>query len=142
MSDVRYEWDISDAENHLDALLNGPGIDAVFLFEAVFLEQYAQVKADVHIRTGSLLESGIAGTDKSQERFEGTMSFGGQSGGIIGTVDYAHIEMDRTGVRRVFQARDGEDAGTSHDFFRSARGFDPGYVEVIEAHYGQSGLPG
>lgn len=142
MSTVRYHWDISDADNHLDALINGPDVQSAFLFESVVMEQYADVKADVHIMSGSLLLSGTADTDYGYDEWEGTISFGGPTTGEEGEVTYAHIEMDRVGKRRFYEIRDGEDEGTSHNFFRSAKRFNKGYVEVIKLYYGQSGRSG
>lgn len=138
---TRYEWDTSDVDHHLNRLGNGPDERAVFDFEATFQGQFSQVLADVHIDTGSLRESGHTDTRYNKFRFYGEMSFGGPSTGIYPNVRYAQIEVSRTGLRGVSHRAAvgaGDVEATSHDFMRSARGFESGYVDVITDFYRSS----
>lgn len=71
--------------------------------EAVFAEAYLDTQDKTHIITGSLKASGKKATDFDGNDWEGTISYGGSSGGPNNPVDYAIYEMAR---------------GGDHDFFR------------------------
>lgn len=61
---------------------------------------FKETQKAVHIETGSLKTSGKKGskTSKVRKRWEGTIEYGGPSGGVHNPVDYAIYEKERDGT--------------------------------------------
>lgn len=125
MSGVRItftsNWD--DVFKELDRLETLPDGGANERLEKVLLDFLATAKAQTHVITGSLKNSGRAEIDLSQESvWSGEIIFGGPSPGAVhDPVDYAIYEYSRSGSKD----------GTPHNFLSSAYLYNDSFQEAI-----------
>lgn len=90
--------DISDAERELDRLVDGFDADNIAEFDVVLAEQFTGTQRQVHLVTGSLRASGRMDSTSSRKKWEGEISYGGESGGFPNDpVDYAEYEYKKDG---------------------------------------------
>lgn len=115
----RIELDISDVEKELDRIIDGPGLDDLLEFEAILVTQFQISQQKVHIQTGSLKNSGKVKSALTQNKWEGSLIYGGLSAGFPhNPVKYAHYEQQRDG---------------SHDFMEGVYSLDVRYGEALES---------
>lgn len=113
---IESDWD--DVLNELDRLDALPGPDLGEHLNFVLLDLLATAKAETHVITGSLKNSGRAEIDTDNDKtWQGRIIFGGPSPG------FPHDPVNYAGYER---ARGGE-----HDFLRSAFLFHDRFEETI-----------
>lgn len=97
-STLRIDVDLQDFYRAL-SVIEGPGPETVAALTAALAEAYVETQARVHVVTGSLLRSGRAVTDLSEDSWEGVISYGGPSpGSVHDPVTYAASELSRGGT--------------------------------------------
>lgn len=113
------EMDISDVERELDRIIDGPGVEDLLAFEAVLVTQFQLSQQTVHIITGSLKNSGKLRSGLTQNKWEGSITYGGLSAGFPhNPVKYAHYEQQRD---------------ESHDFMETVYKLDSRYGDAVES---------
>jgi hypothetical protein len=118
---IRIEKLSNEIEREINRLAKGPQFDDMIKFERVLISQFAATQAKVHVITGSLKSSGRVASSHSENRWEGTISYGGKSAGIHNPVDYAEFERERD---------------ASHDFFSPARSMESQYINAMNDFFG------
>lgn len=123
-----YEWDTSCADLELDRLRHGFTAEDHAAFAGVFLANFGQAVASIHIETGSLLGSAKADIEHSSgQRWEAQMSFGGSSGGVKNPVRYA--------VSELFGRSPKHGGPPNHDYLRHTAFIDQVYVAAVDAFF-------
>lgn len=113
---------ISDGiEEEIDRLAKGLTYSDILRFESVLASQYTSTQRRVHVVTGSLKLSGKVESDATDNKWEGSISYGGVSAGINNPVDYAEFERERDG---------------SHDFLDPAVKMSDAYIAAMNAYLG------
>jgi hypothetical protein len=109
-------------EDEINRLADGPTLIDFEKFENVLVAQYAATQTAVHVQTGSLKLSGqVSSNTNLADRWEGSISYGGESAGIHNPVDYAEFERERDG---------------NHDFLQPAKAMDHYYEQAMKAFLG------
>ena len=109
--------DYRELERELSRIESMPNAKMNKALDAAFEFGYAAVKADVHVQTSSLKNSGKKSTKHGASKWEGKFSFGGPSTGVNNPVDYAIYELER---------------GGEHDFMKSTPLMRPTFVTAIK----------
>lgn len=118
---IKSHWEKIDAElNRLENILY-PGSPMLVALNSILSQMLATAKAETHVVTGSLKNSGRKDSDYDENTWRGKIIFGGPSPGFPNDpVTYAKIEKNRGGP------------GSSHDFLRSAYLYQDRIKETIE----------
>lgn len=116
---------MTNMEEAIARLGRAPDFVTIGALEGVFAAQYADTQARVHVITGSLKLSGKPTSDYDGRVWEGTITYGGESGGVHNPVTYAIYELARHGT---------------HDFFAGVYGqdFNDAYMRALETHFEES----
>ncbi len=116
-SKIQIHSDWSEVLQEFDRIEAIPDEETVFQLDLVLEEALIVAKADTHVITGSLQNSGRAESRVDQGQWIGEISFGGLSDGFPhNPVRYAVYEQDR---------------GGDHDFLRNLYLFQDQFEEVI-----------
>lgn len=128
---VDIKVDITDVVHNLSRLIGGPDDGTLIRFEKTLYRQFQQTQRDVHVRTGSLLDSGTVDPGWDDDEWTGLIEYGGPSGGVHNPVDYAHYEQRRGDrVPPVGITAEGDEGG-SHDFMGNVPAFEREYADAI-----------
>lgn len=110
-----YGWDIRCADLELRRLQDGFTSYDHHNFAAVLMRNFLATQAAVHIETGSLRASANSDVERSTDtRWEGSISYGGASGGVKNPVRYAASELFGSSPRY----------GGDHDYLRPTQHID------------------
>ena len=118
---IRIETITDGIEKEIDRLADGPTLKDILAFERVLAAQFAATQAKVHVITRSLKSSGKSASNYSQNKWEGTITYGGPSTGVHNPVDYAEYERERD---------------ASHDFLSPAHTIESGYIQAMNEYFG------
>lgn len=119
---IKIQRTANGIEEEIDRLADGPTLVDLEKFETVLAAQYAATQTAVHIQTGSLKLSGKVSSENSLgDKWEGSISYGGESAGIHNPVDYAEFERERDG---------------NHDFLEPAKAMEHYYEQAMKAFLG------
>lgn len=95
---VRIYVDVSEWLDALDAHI-GPGEESHVALNGVLASLFNEIRAKVHVVTGSLKASGRMNTDVSDDEWRGEITFGGPAPGMAHPyVTYAKEEFGRGGA--------------------------------------------
>jgi hypothetical protein len=117
MITISSNWD--DIEDEIDRITKRmPTLEMKAALDTALDIAFASTQAVVHVQTGSLKTSGKKGSksSKARKQWEGTIKYGGPSGGVNNPVDYAIYEKERDGA---------------HDFFAPLHLMKPIFVAAI-----------
>jgi hypothetical protein len=109
--------DYRELERELSRIEGMPNAKMNTALDTAFELGYETVKADVHVQTSSLKNSGKKSTKHGRSKWEGKFSFGGPSTGVNNPVDYAIYELDR---------------GGDHDFMKTTPQMRATFVTAIK----------
>jgi len=119
---IRIDRITNGIEKEIDRLADGPTLVDIEKFENVLVSQYAATQTAVHIQTSSLKNSGKVSSRIGENKWEGEISYGGESAGSVhNPVDYAEFERERDG---------------NHDFLEPAKKQDHYYEQAMKAFLG------
>lgn len=95
----------ADMDKWFDALsaLEGPGVETVAALSAVVEDGFMESQGLVHVRTGSLKNSGRTSYEITDDEWTGEITYGGPSPGSVNNpVTYANEELTRGGAHDDF----------------------------------------